>query len=333
MAELIPGYRLLQSGRCFIDREEIWSPSQVSLAERCETAWMYRYLLGLEEYPTRGRVFGQILHATAEAHFRGDSLYHPKLDQRTTDEIQLWASSQRDPQAAIHEILEEAPRRFESGVGMLPRRAEAEWLEVEGESVTTIQLPGDDEPVRWRTICDVVHKPRVAHRNIMITDHKTTRGAYADPDRPGDKRKFDPWAYVPRAHDLYRDLQVNIYALRQMNLHEVNAVDCRWVYYLSDFSHKPQASFLEFTVHRQDAESRVAQAHKTIRRLRTLLRAAKQAGPGAPITATYPHAPFRGDPCGPCAAYAGCGYHIDRGGLCQINGTKAERIAAATPKP
>lgn len=321
MATLIPGTRLYQSSRTFADHDEIFSPSQVEKAEGCLTEWSLRYLWRLRGMPTRGRVFGKLLHSAAEAHFDPRlSVYDPQYKSEDLQELFVWSGGN---EARATEMLEEAPRRFEPGIQYLPNPHECDRLWVERPLTSFPTLSDEADLLLWRGIEDVLS---VKDRSWLLNDHKSTAGGMRPSPALGKRRIYDPWLYVPTAAELKQSLQALIYGYDVM-AGMLTHLDCRWVYYCSNFSRKPDACYVDFRLEFNEVCSQLEPHLRFAHGLRDWVRMAKRnGGPPPQLVTGYP-ATGIDDPESICAKYRGCDYHIDCGGVCLVDGTLTDRIA------
>jgi hypothetical protein len=111
-----------------------------------------------------------------------------------------------------------------------------------------------------------------------------------------------------------KDPQSVFYALDIMLRHNLDALWCRWVYYLTDVKAHPQATHVDVELKREDVLKAAYEWLLVAVEMRELVRAAIAGTLSlddiAPASVLPPH------PDSPCSSYGGCPYSISKGGPC-----------------
>ncbi len=314
---------------------EVFSPSGLSLAGRCLTAWSRRYLHGQSELGVkRATVLGLIIHACIEAHYQGGNLYRPVLDERTKHDLNRLTSAHPHK---IKELLDFAPSRAIAGLPFLPVADQCSVVQVE-RPLAFSPTPLSGKPVLLRGLIDLVTCDKAGW---LLTDHKSTKGrswdtrSYpAELNRPLAQRgdKFGgPWAYAKTAEELVEDIQANVYGYSVMVENGLDELRCRWIYYNTDPNLAPVAIAVDFTLRLNDTLLYLQKWLGLAQYLRGWVDYTVEHGPPTDEQTGYPDK-LLPDPESPCAAFGGCTHHVDRGGTCSPGGSLAQRIALQFPE-
>ena len=310
--------------------DESFNSSQLTLASRCRQAWRWQYLLGVPQRVTRGRTIGSLFHEGVEAHYDpSQSIYNPRYSQEALADLHTLTGGRV---VKTQEILDHIPRMIEAAVPYLPRREDCLQLNIETEfrglyPHTQYWLDKGVGPVVSRGTLDIEYQRRDGL--WFIVDHKTTAGGMRE--QPGkQRRKFDPWLYIPTPEELAENPQLLVYSYKVMQERGVDVVHCRWVYNCNRPDRKAQSKPVDVTVTLEHVEARLAPLRDLAIQLRDEVMRAKRLGVaslGLAYTDVLPP-----NPDSPCLMYRGCDYHTDNAGPCQVQGNIGQRIAAAAIK-
>lgn len=297
---------------------ESFSPSQLAAYasdDGCKRKWAYRSLFGVTETKRSiATVLGSLIHGSLEQYLNGKTVYDLvapdgslNLDKRTLKEVQTV-----EP-ARLAELVKAAPARALAGLNFLPNMNDPaiEIVEVERWiDIDSNRIIRGVEPIKINGKIDL------SMRRVgvwYLYDHKSTRGRRAQRGLPAD-----PWAYCKTPEQLMKDPQAVFYALDVVLRHNLDALWCRWVYYLTDPDAHPQAKAVDVELRRDfllDAAFRwMLVAHE----MRGLVRRAL-AGKLAPEDIEPPSV-LPPEETSPCKAYGGCPYHYGKGGPCMPEG-------------
>jgi hypothetical protein len=282
--------------------KESFSPSQLERFSLCRRKWAYRYLWGVREAKKRkSAMLGSLIHAAIEAYLRGSSVYQIVISEDLAKELAPFS----DPERA--EMMREASRRALAGLHLLPKLHECEAVELEQWiDVDTRRVLANVEPIKITGKIDLSFR-RAGH--WYTVDHKSTRGKQVTGEG------FKPWFYAKQPDELLNDPQGVFYPLDRVHKHNLAGIWSRWVYYLTDPKHHPQAEPVDFYASREHLEHAAHGWLLEAVEMRQLVRAAI-AGSIRPDDLPLP-AKLPPDPLSPCLAFGGCPYRAEVGGPCR----------------
>lgn len=291
--------------------KEGFSPSALASyagADGCKRRWAWGALFGVWSLKKSiATLLGSLIHGSLEHYLRGGTVYdlngpngEIRLDARTWKEFEImlergWLTRQR-----LAELAATAPERALAGINFLPNTKDPNVEIIETEqwvNIDTTRVLGGVERIKINAKLDL----RMRRCGVWyIYDHKSTKG-----------KPRDPWCYVKTPELLLKDPQAVFYALDLILRHNLDALWCRWVYYLTDPKAHPLARAVDFELTRQQVMEAAYEWLLVAHEMRGLVRAAK-AG-----TITPDDVPAN---LAACDTYGGCTYHFSKGGPCMPAG-------------
>jgi hypothetical protein len=228
---------------------EVYSPSQLEMANRCLRSWVLRYVYGIktQSAASRSKVLGTLIHKCVELYVNGRSMLSLSVndfDDYTRKEFTAFtthreqalfdkalnknpyadlnatrAACQDGAQKELEGLFREAPQRALAGLAHLPplEQCAARFAEVPLQVSTTDFY---DYDVQFSEMCKIDLVVQAASGEWYLYDHKSTKG------KPGN-----PWLYVPTPEALKRNVQLLLYAAHVMQKQKVGELWCRWIYY------------------------------------------------------------------------------------------------------
>lgn len=274
------------------------SCSSVKLSLQCERAWFFRYVLGIKEPAVEWSVCREWTKpkpklATKPTHDEKEAVkYFNRTRRKAIGKtghhiLELWVESFRGGPGVPPEMWHDIPGRVvTAGLGLIPHPSMLEdyFVERKGLDDFVERVTDGVNALEFNMYLDLV---TVEKRNarMLVTDYKTTSS-------------FD-WIKTPQ--ELQEDTQGICYPLDVMLEFDLDVIDCRWIYFLTEGA--PKARAVDFVVTRDAALKRalpiVNRADELINTMRLGLTADEvPANTGA------------------CDLYGGCIYHTSRGGPC-----------------
>ncbi len=308
------------------------SPSALQGFAACRRSWGERYLAGRREpslpwsvaehipepaKPVRGS--SALAKATAEALRRAwNKVRRPALGT-DAHEI-LGAYMRQNCPGAWHPPMAWREVNWETRAGAVARPAAdvlpdpRGLLEVHTELAALVEAPAG-----WCAECGGYSSagchepwPRMPGFYDLITVEAKHYGWTADAE-PGavlvcrlwDFKTTSSFDWAKTAEELAEDPQVLLYALHAMQTWGLEAIECTWIYLLTEG--KPRAYPVTVTITRAEAEAAVLEMAETAAEIVETVRAFK-AGRLRVIDLEQN--------VSACKAYGGCVYHADKGGPC-----------------
>jgi len=314
--EVIPTAQLIRNRDGWRPRE-VFSPTQLSLAARCRRSWALRYLHGVKaERRTKSMVLGTLIHAALEAYMQGGTVYDIGPHSLDAGTLESFSPNELAP------LFDAAPKRALSGTHLLPTLS-TEPTVCETQLVLNTGPLFEAEPIQFSSMSaiDLVTQRASVWR---VDDYKSTAG---------DRRRRDPWAYVPTVAKLKQDCQAILYALSVMQQTGAPFVECQWTYFLTNLDLPERATCVKFSFSWDEAIEAARPWLLLADELRQRVRAALYYG-GPPPLESIPQPPivFPEDDA-PCKDYGGCVYHNSRRGPCDAGNSVRELLQAANVNP
>jgi PD-(D/E)XK nuclease superfamily len=292
--------------KSYTPREQ-FSPSGLSVLERCGWQWLLRYLRGVREDDLLSWDDAQHLERPVKPDADAPAIEHAKHRDAVKEHNRL---TKRALGHAIHHAMQvyydwhpplvdvwRDPDWYQvcalatAGLRLLPSERDMSWLGTEVE--VSLDIAG----VRVFGFIDLIaHIGKGWRRRTKLIDYKSTGNL--------------DWAPTP--DEMLEDVAACFYALAVMVAEDSSEVDCLWVYFLTDPEKKPDAWSVEFTITREQAIATLtAHEERAELALEALDMWATEPDRARTLPVVQPNAMACGD-------FGGCVYHPDKErGLCR----------------
>lgn len=281
---------------------EQFSPSGLSVLERCGLQWLLRYLRGIKEDDLVSWDDAKLLERPEKPEANAPAIHYARYRDAVKEYNRL---TKRALGHAIHHAMQvyydwhpplvdvwkagdwyDVCALATAGLRYLPSEKDASWLGTEVE--VSLDIAG----VRVFGFVDLImHLGEGRAKRTKIIDYKSTGNL--------------DWAPTPE--EMLDDVAACFYALAVMVAEDSEAVDCLWVYFLTDPEKKPDAWAVAFTITREQAIKTLT-AHE--RRAELALEVLELWVDGRTATArTLPVVQPNAEACGD---FGGCVYHPEK---------------------
>lgn len=302
---------------------QLFSPSQLKVADTCLAQWIWRYLHGRKPASKPWQVFGKMAHAHLENWTNTGNVLAADYGQEILDGLSQL------PEAKAAQFKVEAPKRALMATQLIPDpRQHPSVAETQFDLDTTLFFQGPRVTWSPQSAIDLVIK--FGDRWVVI-DYKTTRGRQIPAsDSPTGKGYFDQWYYVPTEQKLLQDPQLLLYGLAVMVATGAREVTCRWLYIASEMDRKPQVKPVDVTLTLEAAVQGAAKWVALAQYLSQWVGQALRLGP-PPESVIRLHLPTvrYPDKQSACEQYGGCTQHVTKGGRCNA-GMNATELMGLT---
>jgi hypothetical protein len=322
---------------------EVYSPSQLEMANRCLLSWVLRYVYGIktQSAASRSKVLGTLIHKCVELYINGRSMLSlsaDDFDDYTRKEFvaftthreqvlfdkalkknpyehhaKLRVACQDGAQKELEALFRDAPQRALAGLAHLPplEQCAARFAEVPLQVSTTDFY---DYDVEFSEMCKIDLVVQAQSGEWYLYDHKSTKG------KPGD-----PWAYVPTPEALKRNVQLLLYAAHVMQRQQISELWCRWIYYYTGEG-APDSKAVDVRIFYNEVAEYLQPWLELADKLGWIIRDT-HAKNQLPDLAQFEFSEKINTDDSPCDAYGGCGY---RGSHCNPPPLSAADILART---
>lgn len=310
------------------------SCSAVSAANKCERAWAYRYIVGIDEpdftweeakrliKPTKPKTRDAVV---LDAHRENVKLFNRTRRKALGKEghgiLETWAGSFYSPDDERHRDASginwhDVPgRTVLAGLGEIPHPSTLLSWDIEQPLAEDFvsRVTGGKLDFEFNGFVDYVARPKPEMVFASRAEAAAIRGTWQPPAIVVDYKTTSSFDWIKTPQELQDDPQGIIYPLDVMLSTGLEQVDCRWIYFLTEGA--PKARAVDFTVTRSEALRR---ALPIVNRADELISKIKR-GLTVDDTAGNPAA---------CELYGGCIYHASRGGPCAVEVSRG-KIARA----
>jgi hypothetical protein len=343
---------------------EVYSPSQLEMANRCLQSWVLRYIYGIktQSAASRSKVLGTLIHKCVEHYINGGTMTALSVndfDEYTRKEFTAFTSHReqvlfdkalkKNPYADLNEtrlksregaqkeleaLFREAPQRALAGLAHLPplEQCAARFAEVPLQVSTTDFY---DYDVQFSEMCKIDLVVQAQSGEWYLYDHKSTKGGkrtWTERFDVGEgnieeinRSEYDPWLYVPTPEALKRNVQLLLYAAHVMQHAKVGELWCRWIYYYTGEG-APDSKPVDVHITYAEAAEYLQPWLELADRLGWIIRDTLEKNQ-LPDLAQFEFSEKINTDDSPCDAYGGCGY---RGGHCNPPPLSAADILART---
>jgi hypothetical protein len=339
---------------------EVYSPSQLEMANRCLRSWVLRYVYGIktQSAASRSKVLGTLIHKCVELYVNGRSMLSlsaDDFDDYTRKEFtaftthreqalfdkalkknpyehhaKLRVACQDGAQKELEALFRDAPQRALAGLAHLPplEQCAALFAEVPLQVSTTDFY---DYDVEFSEMCKIDLVVQAQSGEWYLYDHKSTKGGYRQLLHVGEdgtetySKVFDPWLYVPTPEALKRNVQLLLYAAHVMQKQKVAELWCRWIYYYTGEG-APDSKAVDVHVTYSEVAEYLQPWLELADKMGWIIRDTLEKNQ-LPDLAQFEFPEKINTDDSPCDAYGGCGY---RGSHCNPPPLSAADILART---
>jgi hypothetical protein len=342
---------------------EVYSPSQLEMANRCLRSWVLRYVYGIKtQSASRSKVLGTLIHKCVEHYINGGTMtalsvndfddyarkefvaFTTHREQALFDKTlkktpyadlnETRTKSREGAQKELEALLREAPQRALAGLAHLPplEQCKRKHAELVLEVSTTDFY---DYDVQFSEMCKIDLIVQAQDGTWYLYDHKSTKGGKRDVvtveiNKDGvevevTRTIYDPWLYVPTPEALKRNVQLLLYAAHVMQHAKVGELWCRWIYYYTGEG-APDSKPVDVHITYAEVAEYLQPWLALADKLGWIIRDTLEKNQ-LPDLAQFEFPEKINTDDSPCDAYGGCGY---RGGHCNPPPLSAADILART---